>query len=158
MTFEIVEGERRHLPGLEALERACFSVPWTLQELQSQLPDEQHVFLIAEAADGELLGYAGMMYVLDEGYISNIAVSPKARRQGIAGALIEELLRRAGGMRLRFVTLEVRESNTAAISLYTKYRFLPVGRRKEYYTKPKEDALLMTVFLKEGEEIEDPGI
>ena len=106
-----------------------------------------HVFLIAEE-NGKLLGYVGMMHVLDEGYISNVAVAPEARRRGVAGALIRELLRRAEEKELSFVTLEVRESNAAAIALYERFGFRSVGRRKQYYEAPREDALLMTCFLK----------
>ena len=102
---------------------------------------------MAEAGES-VLGYVGMMFVLDEGYISNVAVSPEHRRQGIASALIGELLRRAEELRLSFVTLEVRESNAPAIALYERFGFAPVGRRKGYYDAPKEDAILMTRFLK----------
>ena len=95
-----------------------------------------------------MLGYVGMMYVLDEGYISNVAVAPEARRRGVGRALITELLRRADEKALAFVTLEVRPSNEAAIALYSAFGFEPVGRRKNYYDKPSEDALLMTKFRK----------
>ena len=84
-----------------------------------------------------------MMTVLDEGYISNVAVSPAFRRRGIASALIRALLDRARERNLSFVTLEVRESNAAAIALYEGFGFRPVGRRKNYYDAPKEDAWIM---------------
>ena len=137
----------QHVPQVAELEKLCFSMPWTLDMLRSQLPDEKHEFLAAER-DGEVLGYVGMMYILDEGYISNVAVSPEQRRQGIADALIETLMDRAGALELSFVTLEVRASNDPAIELYKKHGFVPVGRRKNYYDLPKEDAILMTRFLK----------
>ena len=85
MEYRIVDAAERHIDALEALERECFSVPWTRQQLRCELPDDKHVFLVAEAGD-ELLGYAGMMHVLDEGYLSNVAVAPSRRRQGIAAA------------------------------------------------------------------------
>ena len=88
-----------------------------------------------------------MEYVLDEGGITNVAVFPVHRRQGIADALLNELLRRAKGLGLATVTLEVRETNAPAIALYQKTGFVPVGRRKNYYTSPTEDAILMTVTL-----------
>jgi len=135
------------LPQIECLEEQCFSLPWTLDMLRSQLPDGQHVFLAA--LDGErVLGYVGMMTVLDEGYISNVAVDPTARRQGLGERLIAALLERAEERCLAFVTLEVRESNVPAIALYQKHGFRPVGLRKNYYEQPKENALLMTKFLK----------
>lgn len=104
------------------------------------------LFLLAER-EGEALGYLGMEYVLDEGGITNVAVFPVHRRQGIADALLNELLRRAKGLGLATVTLEVRETNAPAIALYQKHDFVPVGRRKNYYTSPTEDAILMTVTL-----------
>ena len=94
------------------------------------------------------MGYVGMMCVLDEGYIANVAVSPDWRRQGIGDALIAELLRRAVSRELAFVTLEVRAGNEAAKALYAKHGFVPVGLRKKYYASPTEDAVLMTKFLK----------
>ena len=147
MAYLIVNADKRHLDALVELEHQCFSVPWTRAQLTAELPDEHHEFLVAEAGES-VLGYVGMMFVLDEGYISNVAVSPEHRRQGIASALIGELLRRAEELRLSFVTLEVRESNAPAIALYEHFGFAPVGRRKGYYDAPKEDAILMTRFLK----------
>ena len=147
MACLIQNAEKKHLAQLENLEKLCFSMPWTREQLESQLPDAQHVFLVA--VDGEsVLGYVGMMFVLDEGCISNVAVSPEARRCGIGDALIAELLLRAEEKALSFVTLEVRESNEAAIRLYQKHGFQKVGLRKKYYDLPKEDAILMTKFLK----------
>ena len=145
--YIITDGGIKHLEELEMLEHQCFSMPWTRQQLQSQLPDGQHCFLVAEYG-GKAVGYVGMMYVLDEGYISNVAVSPEHRRKGIADRLIRELMTRAGQLELAFVTLEVRESNAPAAELYKKHGFVKVGQRKNYYDLPKEDAILMTKFLK----------
>ena len=144
MAFEIVNAAPRHLEALEKLEQSCFSLPWTREMLYSQLPDDSHEFLVAEE-NGELLGYVGMMTVLDEGYISNVAVEPGCRRQGVGEALIRELLERCRMRQLSFVTLEVREHNEPAIALYSKLGFVPVGLRKNYYEAPKENALLMTL-------------
>lgn len=145
--YKIVDGCEKHIDALERLERHCFSVPWTRAQLISQLPDENHDFIVMEA-DGEAIAYVGMMYVLDEGYISNVAVSPAYRRQGIADKLISQLLKSAEDKELSFVTLEVRQSNMPAIRLYEKNGFIKVGQRKNYYDLPKEDAILMTKFLK----------
>ena len=148
MRYEIVNAKLRHLEQLLQIENRCFSVPFTREQLLSQMPDSMHAFLVAEAENGDVLGYVGMMYVLDEGYISNVAVSPDYRRTGIADALITRLLQIAKELELSFVTLEVRESNAPAIALYEKNGFSPVGRRKNYYTLPTEDAILMTSYLK----------
>ena len=83
MNYVICDAGAEHLPQLEMLERACFSAPWTRAQLQSQLPDDRHVFLIA-AAGGTVLGYANFLHVLDEGDIGNVAVAPEYRRQGVA--------------------------------------------------------------------------
>lgn len=146
MNFSIINAGAEHLEQIERLEDECFSLPWTRDFILSQLPDERHIFLIAVSGE-RLLGYVGMMYVLDEGYISNVAVAKDFRRHGIADALIDELTRRAEKLSLAFMTLEVRESNAPAISLYRKHGFTKVGKRKNYYELPREDALLMTKFF-----------
>lgn len=150
MDCVILDADARRLPQVERLEQQCFSVPWTERQLRAQLPDDRHVFLVAERG-GEVLGYVGLMHVLDEGYISNVAVSPEHRRQGIGEALIAELTRRAERLGLAFLTLEARASNDPAIRLYEKMGFRQVGRRKNYYQRPDEDAILMTLFLNGGE-------
>ncbi len=150
MDYRITEAEKRHVPQLEEIEQQCFSMPWTAQQLEAQLPDDRHVFIIAED-EGRVLGYVGMMYVLDEGYISNVAVRSDCRRLGIADALISALERESELRKLSFATLEVRAGNEPAISLYSKHGFVPVGLRRNYYEKPTEDAILMTKYFN-GEE------
>ena len=147
MDFCVADAAIVHIEAIEELEKQCFSQPWTREQLISQLPDEQHEFRTA-LHEGRPVGYVGMMCVLDEGYIANVAVSPDWRRQGIGDALIAELLRRAVSRELAFVTLEVRAGNEAAKALYAKHGFVPVGLRKKYYASPTEDAVLMTKFLK----------
>jgi len=146
MAFSIQNVREEQLDQIEQLEQLCFSVPWPRDALRRQLPDDNHVFLAATDG-GRVLGYVGMMFVLDEGYISNVAVAPAFRRRGIADALIAELLRRADALSLSFVTLEVREHNIPAISLYENCGFVRVGLRKNYYQKPCENAVLMTKYL-----------
>lgn len=147
----IVDTRPEHLDDILLMEQQCFSVPWTHEQLMAQLSDFMHIFLAAEDENGRAVGYAGLMYVLDEGYISNIAVSPDRRREGIADMLLTELYERAKAKKLSFLTLEVRESNIPAQSLYKKHGYTEVGRRKAYYSRPKEDAVLMTCFLSEEE-------
>ena len=150
MDCRIRDAREEDLDVLTELEQACFSLPWTREQLAGELPDERHEFLVAEE-DGKLVGYIGMMTVLDEGYISNVAVAPAARRRGIGRALVKEMLARAAKRELGFVTLEVREGNGSAIALYASEGFVGVGRRRGYYERPKEDALLMTYFFVEEE-------
>lgn len=147
----IVDTRPEHLDNILLMEQQCFSVPWTHEQLMAQLSDFMHIFLAAEDENGRAVGYAGLMYVLDEGYISNVAVSPDRRREGIADMLLTELYERAKAKKLSFLTLEVRESNIPAQSLYKKHGYTEVGRRKAYYSRPKEDAVLMTCFLSEEE-------
>ena len=144
--FLIRDATAADIDRLEVLERECFSLPWTREQLVSQLPDDMHVFLLAEL-HGEPAGYVGMMHVIDEGYISNVAVAPEHRRRGIADALIGVLLARCEARALAFVTLEVRRGNAPAIALYKKHGFVRVGERRDYYELPREDAVLMTKFF-----------
>ena len=145
--YIIVNGSEKHIEALELLEKQCFSTPWTREQLITQLPDERHIFLVTECG-GNAVAYVGMMYVLDEGYISNVAVSPQHRKKGLADALIKRIVEISHEKELAFITLEVRRSNIPAISLYEKHGFVKVGIRKNYYDLPKEDAILMTKFLK----------
>jgi len=142
MNYEIVPVTEDMLDTLEEMEKECFSVPWTREMLLYQMRGN-NVFLAA-VNNGEVMGYIGMMFVLDEGYISNVAVTGKYRRKGIAKALISALEAKCREMHLSFMTLEVRESNTPAISLYAGLGFEEVGVRKNYYDKPRENAILMT--------------
>jgi len=146
----ITDVKPSHLDEIQAIECACFSLPWHRAALEKQISADNCIFLAALDDYGAVMGYVGMMFVLDEGYISNIAVSPEFRRRGVADALIAALAERAKKT-LAFVTLEARESNHPAVCLYTKHGFEVVGKRKNYYDKPKENALLMTLFFRREE-------
>ena len=148
MSIRIVPMAERHLTALAEIERACFHEPWSADALREELA-AGHPFLTAEDETGEVLGYVGCQTVLDEGYITNVAVAPAARRRGAGRALLDELTRQAQARGLSFVTLEVRVSNAAAIALYEGAGYARVGVRKRFYTAPTEDALLMTLYLKE---------
>ena len=143
--MNIVVMQERHLAALAEIERACFHAPWSENMLREELG--KGIFLVAEQ-DGRTAGYVGCQTVLDEGYITNVAVSPDFRRQGIARALIAGAAsRKPRENGLAFVTLEVRESNAPAIALYTGAGFAPVGKRKNFYSNPTENAVLMTISL-----------
>ena len=137
-----------HIAGIAALERACFHAPWSENALREELGNESNLFFTA-VQDGEVVGYLGCQTVLDEGYITNVVVAPGHRRQGIASALLAALQRGAAEKNLSFLTLEVRVSNEAAIALYEGFGYVPVGKRKNFYTDPAEDALLMTCYFNE---------
>lgn len=135
-----------HLDDAARLERECFSHPWSRQSLQEGLESPGSVFLAA-VEDGKLIGYAGMSVVIDEAYIFNVAVGEAFRRKGIGSALVRELVTYGKKHNLCFITLEVRQSNSAAISLYGNFGFIKVGERKNYYSDPAEDAVLMTKYF-----------
>ena len=143
MYYEIVPMDRSHLEQVAALERECFSHPWTEAMLEEELYNPQASFLVAEDGEGGVLGYAGLHVVLDEGYIDNIAVEEPARKHGVASALLDVFCR-FGAINLAFLTLEVRASNAPAIALYKKYGFQEVGLRPNFYSAPREDAIIMT--------------
>ena len=146
--MEIKGLSKKYIKSLAALEKECFSTPWSEKLFTDDLSNENAEFFLAVKND-EVLGYVGLYNILGDGYITDIAVFEKYRKQGIATELIVNLLRYAKQNNMNFVTLEVRKSNLKAINLYTKMGFHTVGERKNYYTNPVEDAVLMT---KEGNE------
>lgn len=124
------------------LSKACFSTPWSLESLAKELANPVAVYEIAEI-EGKIIGYGGLWCVMDEGEITNIAVDPEHRKQGIGEAVLKALLN-AGQMRnLRVIHLEVRSSNVAARRLYEKFGFESISIRKNYYKQPIEDAVIM---------------
>ena len=145
MTYDIIPMTSEHLDQVARIEQLCFSDPWSRRMLSEHLENECAATLVAITPDGTILGYAGLLVVLDEGYITNVAVCPDYRRQGIAGELLGVFRRFAEGNNLAFLTLEVRESNAPARALYSKYGYKEVGVRKNYYDHPKENAVLMTL-------------
>ena len=157
MEYIIVPMDRGHIPQIAALERECFSTPWSENMLSDALFDPKASFIVAEDGEGGVLGYAGLQVVLDEGYITNVAVRPECRRNGIAQKLLQVFLDFAQAHKLAFLTLEVRASNYGAIALYGSRGFRSVGRRKNYYEHPKEDAIIMTKEFTDGTEDPDTG-
>lgn len=135
-----------HLDDVYIIETECFSHPWSRQCLEDELNNETSLFLVAKE-ENEVIGYIGMSIVIDEGYIFNVAVRESYRNKGVATALINELVTYGKKNNFCFLTLEVRESNRPAISLYSKFGFLKAGERKDYYSNPKENAILMTKYF-----------
>ena len=119
-----------HLDEVAELERICFTTPWSRNMLAEELDNYLSAFLVALDDNGKVAGYAGLQAVLDEGYI--------------AGKLLQVFLDFAQANHLAFLTLEVRASNYPAIALYGSRGFRGVGRRKNYYEHPREDAIIMT--------------
>ena len=148
----IVPMNADHLDEVAELERICFSVPWSRNMLAEELDNLLSAFLVALDDNDKVVGYAGVQIILDEGYITNVAVRPECRRQGIAAKLLQVFLDFAKANKLAFLTLEVRASNYDAIALYGSRGFRSVGRRKNYYEHPKEDAIIMTLEFDHGTE------
>lgn len=155
MNVRIVPMNADHLDEVAELERICFSVPWSRNMLAEELDNLLSAFLVALDDNDKVVGYAGVQIILDEGYITNVAVRPECRRQGIAAKLLQVFLDFAKANKLAFLTLEVRASNYDAIALYGSRGFRSVGRRKNYYEHPKEDAIIMTLEFDHGTENPD---
>ena len=125
-----------------ALEKICFSDPWSEKSVLEELSNPLSLWLTA--MDGEhLAGYVGSQTVLGETDMMNVAVNPEDRRKGIGEMLIRFLMEQLKQSGSHSLTLEVRASNTPAIELYQKLGFLQVGRRPRYYRNPREDALIL---------------
>ena len=139
MIREFILGDQK---GIAELERECFSSPWSENAVLESYEADTSFFVFCDA--DKIIGYAGLQIVLDEGYVTNIAVTKKARGRGIGGALVEALVNFSKEKSLAFISLEVRESNIPAISLYKKFGFEDKGKRKAFYQSPTEDAIIMT--------------
>lgn len=128
------------------IEKACFSVPWSFQQVSDEINKDNVIFLSA-VADDCCCGYISGQLILDEFYISNVAVDEAFRKCGIASALINELIRILRNEACAFVTLEVRESNSDARRVYEKAGFINLGLRKNFYSHPTEDACIYTLYF-----------
>lgn len=136
--IKVFSNENAPARELNLIEKECFSAPWSEEAFKTAENTRFYLYFEGEKA----VGYIGIYSVLDEGYITNLAVLKEHRKKGIASALLEQLIKSEQG--LSFITLEVRESNTAAISLYTKFNFKKEGLRKAFYSNPREDGLILT--------------
>lgn len=143
MEVKIRKMTAEDVPAAAALERICFSEPWSENVYLQTLANENALYLLAENEDGELAGICGLLDILGEGDISNVAVAEPFRRQKVAERMMAELLRQGRERGITAFTLEVRASNEAAIRLYEKFGFICEGRRKRFYREPEEDALIL---------------
>ncbi len=141
--WTIRDAKESDAAGIAALEKEIFSDAWSENAVRETLLKCDTAVLGAWEGT-KLIGYAILYCVLDEGEIARIAVAPSRRRQGVAGRLIDQVLKICGGRRIVRLMLEVRASNKAARSFYRKYGFREDGIRRGYYAAPKEDAILMS--------------
>jgi [ribosomal protein S18]-alanine N-acetyltransferase len=135
------------LDAIHAIECESFGDPWARETFRNLLDHTPGRMEVAVGAAGALIGYAVAWYAADEAEIANIAVAPDARRQGVGALLLNRILQSAATFGARTVFLEVRESNLDARKLYGARGFGIVGRRKQYYRHPNEDALIMRLAL-----------
>lgn len=138
----IVTGDIDSVKDIVDIENRVFSQPWSERSVRESV-EAGTLFLVAYKGQ-KAVGYVGMSAIAGEGYITNVAVVPEYRRQGIAKRLLEELIEIGKQKKLEFISLEVRVSNNNAISLYNKMGFKEEGRRKRFYTQPTEDAIILT--------------
>ncbi len=140
--MRILTMQTEHVPQVAALERECFSAPWSEKSVASELSNPLSYWLVC-LIDNRVAGYVGSQTVLGETDMMNVAVAPDCRRMGIGQALIERLVSDLRERGSRSLSLEVRVSNLPAIGLYEKLGFAAVGRRPNYYRNPREDALIL---------------
>ena len=140
--YRIVPMEAHHIPQIAELETVCFPDPWCEAAVKSELTNPLSYWLVALDSE-HVIGYVGSQSVLGEADVMNVAVAPKYRRKGVARAMFLRLQHDLSEKRVHSLTLEVRASNEAAISLYASMGYVQVGRRPNYYHKPKEDALIL---------------
>ena len=138
----IVRFSAEQLDGAAEIERECFSEPWS-KEAMKLLCSDEYPSLALISGSGEVLGYIGSAKVLDELQIINVAVAEKHRKKGYGNLILEGFEELCERLAIAYISLEVRESNEAAISLYKKFGFEITGRRKRFYKAPVEDALVM---------------
>lgn len=138
--------EEKHIPGIARLERLCFAEPWSEDSLRLLLKDGA-VGFVCENDNGQVCAYGGMLCVLDEAQVTDIATDPNMRRRGYAEAVVGAMMKYAAENNITSVSLEVRESNVAAVKLYEKSGFRCVGRRPSFYRQPTEAALVMVAQL-----------
>ncbi len=139
--------EAGHIQQMAVIETECFSVPWSRETLEEELDNPFAHYVVCTDGQGNVLGYIGSRVVLDSADITNVAVRPPYRRRGIAAGLVSRMVEQLRAKGVASVLLEVRESNLPAQNCYAAAGFVPVGRRKNYYDLPKEDALLMGRIL-----------
>ena len=163
--YYIDQVDKKDLNQITEIEIECFSEPWSFSSIEEELKNSNTYFIVARLSGNilkyspfyekinqenelsEVIGYANMHIICDEGYINKIAVSSRYRNQKIGRALLKQLIAQAYNSNLDFVSLEVRESNFKAINLYKSEGFVNVGIRPGFYRLPKEDAVIMTLKI-----------
>ena len=139
------EVQKKDVPAISRIENISFSQPWSKKGISDFIKQNNSICIVAEEF-GKVVGYVGLYHVMEEGNITNLAVLPGYKRIGVGENLMRFLIDKVKDMGIKGITLEVRESNEAAINLYTKLGFDSIGIRKRFYEKPVEDAIIMWKF------------
>ena len=147
MTIEIRQAKLYDVPAMARIERDSFDAPWSADEITKDVSAGGNVYVAVAMADDERAGYAEIRMIAGEAQVYNIAIAPEFRREGIGEALLRHCIDKAEADGCRLVTLEVRGGNAPAMELYRKLGFREVGRRRGYYAKGGEDAVLMDLDL-----------
>lgn len=137
------EMEEKDVDGVLRIEELSFTTPWSKEAFVLEITTNKLAKYVIVERDGHIVGYGGVWLIIDEGHITNIAVEPQYRGQGIGNFLVEKLIDICKERGITSLTLEVRKSNIVAQSLYKKYGFKECGIRPGYYSDTKEDAIIM---------------
>lgn len=151
MSFSIAPADDTALAEIVAIEKAAFSDPWSMRSFREALGHPAVYFACARSSAGEVRGYVVAWFVADQGEIANLAVAPEGWGSGIGRALLDAAVKEARAREIEMVFLEVRDSNQRARRLYQSSGFEEVGRRREYYRRPVEDAIVLRRTLRQDE-------
>lgn len=142
MNIKIIPMDESCLDDILDISKLSFAIPWTKSSFENELRNSFATYVVAKVGE-KVIGYGGMWIIIDEGHITNIAVHPNYRGQGIGNAILNSMINICNEKRVKAMTLEVRVSNIAAQNLYKKYGFIEEGIRHKYYEDNKEDAIIM---------------
>jgi ribosomal-protein-alanine N-acetyltransferase len=145
-SIRIVKLKNEYIHKIAEIEKQCFSEPWSENSIREEIENKTAYFIVAVDECGEAVAYGGMHTPCGDCYIDNIAVDKEHRRVGIGDMIVKALTAQAEKLG-SFISLEVRASNANAVSLYMKNGFKKVGVRKNFYSDPREDALILTKYF-----------
>jgi [ribosomal protein S18]-alanine N-acetyltransferase len=145
---------RRHLPAVIRIEHRAHPKPWSLGVFTSELAQGDARYYVVVRVDGKVVGYGGLMFVVDEAHVTNLAIAPSMRRHGLGTMLLAHLARCGTDRGCTAMTLEVRVGNVAAQDLYRKFGFEIAGLRRNYYLETGEDALIMWLYQLRSPEVQ----
>lgn len=141
--MKIRMGTQADAAAIWQIEKDSFADAWSLESIRHELENEVATYYLLEAEDGSIIGFADLWLIVDEGQLANLALSPAARGQGAGEYLLRTAMETLFKKDCQSIFLEVRVSNGPALGLYQKLGYQVVGRRKEYYSQPVEDAYMM---------------